>query len=122
MAQDYISNGQVYSLNSFTEIDEENKNNFIRLIEFLQDNHVRITFVFPPYHPIVYDEMKRNPQYRNVLIAEKIMKDLGKEKNISIVGSYNPSDLNFNSYDFSDGMHLNSLGVYKLLNPPPSDT
>lgn len=122
MAQDYISHGPLYSLYSFGEIDEENKNKFLRLIEFLQDNHVRITFIFPPYHPIVYEEIKRNPQYRNVLIAEKIMKDLGKEKNISIVGSYNPSDLNFTSYYFSDGMHLNSLGVYKLSSHPLSDT
>lgn len=115
LAQDYIS-GPIYSLNSFVDINIDNKNKFIKLIDFLQNNDVRITFLLPPYHPIVYNEIIRNPQYSNVLAVENMVKDIGKKKNITTIGSYDPSKQNFTSHDFSDGMHLNMQGVNKLRN------
>jgi len=115
MASDYIS-GPIYSLNSFDEIDNANKNKFMRLIDFLHKEKVQITIVLPPYHPIVYDEIKKNTKYRNVLLVEEFLKDFSLGKNISIVGSYDPLNMNLTSNDFFDGMHLNLQGVDKLRN------
>jgi len=59
----------------------------------------------PPYHPIVYNHIKNNKEYKMVDKVEMYLNDYASENNIQLVGSYNPNRFNLNSIDFYDGMH-----------------
>jgi peptidoglycan/LPS O-acetylase OafA/YrhL len=74
-----------------------------RFIEYVQKKNKKIILFLTPYHPSVY---KLSLLDRNLLnITESKFKSMAKEKNVQIVGSYNPNLCGCIAYDFYDGIH-----------------
>lgn len=103
-AQNYIRNG-VYSLERFEEIDPRYLEQFKKMVDFYKDKDVEIVFYLPPYHPLVFDYIKKQEDYRIMFDVENYLRKFAEEKNIEVVGSYDYRRLDLNKSDFHDGMH-----------------
>lgn len=113
-AQSYITNGKIYQLDDFTELNKSDIDKFCSFIKFLKRNNVEISLWFPPYHPYVYQYIEKNNKFKNVLKAEEFFREIANKENIKTFGSYNPVLCGVEESDFSDGMHLRTSGYEKV--------
>ncbi len=97
------ANGNVYSLNKFTKLD--NIELFKSFILYLKNNGVNVILYLPPYNPISYDLLSNNKKYIMINEAEKYLFAFSEKYDIKIIGSYNPHKYNLSYKDFFDGMH-----------------
>lgn len=97
----------------FESLDEGLISRFERFVDLLQSDGTRVVLFLPPFHPIVYSNLV-NSKYKVIIEAQRYFKDLSKEKNIQILGSYNPNDYQLEELDFSDGTHVLESGVEKI--------
>jgi len=109
----FYSKKPVYSLENFRKLD--NVNLFERFIGYLHSKNIKIIFFLPPYNPITYDLLIEQPEYKIINKVEKYLIQLSNDKNITILGSYNPHKYNFKNEDFSDGMHGHDSVAKKIL-------
>lgn len=110
LANAYAKANPIYALGDFKEIDEELRENFIYFIDKVSRNKINIYFWLPPYHPIVFNEIKENKKYKTALEVEKMIRIISEEYSIPIIGSYDPQHNGLSSEFFIDGMHLNYKG------------
>ncbi|MFW5737140.1 MAG: hypothetical protein ACOCXB_07325 [Halanaerobium sp.] len=103
-AQNYIRNG-VYSLENYSELNQEDLEQFEQLIEFYQQEDIEITFYLAPYHPLVYDYLEDNERYHIIYQVEEYLREFAEKNDIKVVGDYSPYDLDLGPEDFHDGMH-----------------
>lgn len=103
-AQNYIRNG-VYSLENYSEMDNDYLKKFQQLIEFYLEEEVELVFYLAPYHPLVFDYLDDNEEYQIIHQVEDYIRKFAAEKGIEVVGDYNPYELNLDQGDFHDGMH-----------------
>lgn len=115
-AKAYIA-GAVYSVEDFHALS--NTQLFEDLIGHLQNHGVTVVFFLPPYHPTVYHYLANNPKYHNILKAENYVRTFAQQKNITLLGSYNPDIYHFRSNDFTDGMHAKESVAKRIFNPHP---
>ena len=87
-------------------------NNFVRLILFHQKNR-RIILVLSPYHPKLYDRIKKESEI--FLTLEEKYKNLAAEYGVEVIGSYDPRKVGCNADEFFDGMHPNDSCMQKVL-------
>ncbi len=114
LAQVYAKANPIYALGEFEKIDNELKNAFIFFVNRLTQAGINIYFWVPPYHPIVYKEIKKSEKYKIALEVEDFIKKISKAYNVPIIGSYNPFNIGASSELFIDGMHLNYKGYAKI--------
>ena len=103
-AQNYIRNG-VYSLENYSEIDAEYRQQFEKLIEFYQSEEIELIFYLAPYHPLVYNYLEKNDKYHIIYEVEEYIRKFAAKNDIQVVGDYNPAELGLDRNDFHDGMH-----------------
>ena len=113
-AKIYIED-QIYSIESFQNLSEKIMNEFELLIEDMRKSDVKIVFVLVPYHPMVFDKIKSEEKYINVLLSENYIMQFSREHNINVLGTFNPYAINFYEFDFYDGMHCTEKGINKIL-------
>lgn len=101
----YVKGDRVYSLENFFELDISDRQNFEKFVDYLLKKNIRVIFLLPPYHPFVYAYFKDSSKFRIVEDAETYFRGIAKQKNISIVGSYDPGNIGLTENDFYDGMH-----------------
>jgi len=114
--EDLISNDPVYSLGEFNVLSTHYKNTFTEFIEYLQKKDIKIEFFLSPFHPVVYNYFKTKKAYRNVFAAENYFRNIAKQYNIKIYGSYNPAVFDLDYTYFHDGLHCNTKALNKILN------
>lgn len=95
--------GSVYSLEKYEELSKLEL--FEKFIIYLKDNEVNLYFYLTPYNPITYDILVSNEKYKIIKKVEDYLQNFAKQKNIKLVGSYNPHNYNLKYSDFFDGMH-----------------
>jgi len=100
----------VYSLYHFQHM--YNIAIFEKLINYLLEHNVRIYFYLPPYNPLAYNNIIKN--YPIIAKIEHYLKNFANEHNITVIGSYNPYDINLTIDDFFDGMHTLDSAYIKL--------
>jgi len=113
-AKIHINSDTLYSLNNFYALDPELLYKFQRFIEELKKEKSNIIFFLSPYHPMVYDHMIQNPKYSIVQKVQQYIIEYAKINRITILGSYNPSDVLLKNEDFYDGMHVQKKAIKKL--------
>ena len=107
--------GNVFSLENYKKLS--NLLLFEEFIKYLKSKNIKIIFFLPPYNPISYDILIKNPKYSIINDVEKYLIDFAEKNNIEIKGSYNPHIYNFKYTDFSDGMHGKDIVSQKIFNP-----
>lgn len=115
LAFEYTNTKSIYSLANFNELDNEIKDRFEKFILYLKSKNIEIVFILPPYHPIVYNKINSDNEYKMVNEAENYFNKVATENGIISIGSYNPYKCNFTGNDFLDGMHLKLEGTNKLV-------
>ena len=85
---------------------------FIKLLEILE-RRFDITFIMTPYHPDVF-EFKNQPVLSAIDIVEKKALEIGKIKNIKILGSFYPDSSNCNRNEFWNSNHAQVSCLKKL--------
>ena len=105
--------GKVYLLSNYNKLS--NTKLFEDFIKYLKSKDINIIFYLPPYHPLTYDILSKNPKYKYIDIVEKYLKDFAKDMDIEVKGLYNPHIYNFKNRDFSDGMHSHDLVAKRIL-------
>ncbi|MCW7480639.1 acyltransferase family protein [Leptospira kanakyensis] len=84
---------------------------FVNMLQ-QQSSKRDVVLVLTPYHPKLYEKMKnQNP---NFLKIENEFRELARENNISIIGSYNPDKVGCSVADFYDGMHPRAQCMKKV--------
>ncbi len=112
-AQKYIR-GSIYSLSRYFKMDSNLKSIFQKFIDLLQKDNVEVLFFLPPYHPLVYSYMEKNPKFSLVKDVENYVHDLGEDRKIQVYGSYNPKLAGCEETDFYDGMHPKEEAVARI--------
>jgi len=113
-AQRYIL-GDIYSVEEFNNIDALKKRELNFIILYLIKNKCNVTLYLSPYHPIVYDFLKKTSKYNNIFQSESLFQDLAHKNDLNIKGSFSPYNLNLTSKDFLDGMHPNKFTSESIL-------
>jgi len=114
-AVEYARHHPVYSLGDFSEIDMESLNLLDAFISLLKSDHVDVTLLLPPYHPVAYWMIVNNPSYRLVTRAEACFRRLGAKHGVRILGAFDPARAGLTEEDFYDGMHPKPSGMEKIL-------
>jgi hypothetical protein len=114
-AKNYIY-GNIYSIEKFSSINERYRDQFEALINFYGSKNVDVVLLLSPYHPIVYNYITKNKEYRMVKKVEGYLNEFANKSNVEIFGSYNPKKLDLNSDSFYDGMHPKEEVMEKLFN------
>lgn len=106
------TNAPVYSLEMFYKLS--NTKLFEDFIAYLQQNNIEVMLLLPPYHPITYNLLVKDPKYKIIMDVEMYLKNLASSRKLKITGSYNPQNDKFSSVDFSDGKHGKDIVMKKL--------
>lgn len=103
---------------SFTEnlykISEKTTMDFIKFVNKLQADGVRVIFFLPPYHPVSYEKIKNNPKYQMVFEAQSFFIETAKKYHVEVAGSYNPNICGCEASDFYDFHHTYGSSTKKI--------
>lgn len=108
----YLARG-LYSIEEFSEISPSILSDFNSLIDSMLSKGIVVQLFLSPYHPKIYEVIEEG--YPQVTASEKMLANLATKKNLSIVGSYNPGNLNVTGADFFDAMHCKENVIRKIL-------
>lgn len=103
--------GNIYSLENYKKL--EFLDDFHSYMKYLKEEGVKVTFFLPPYNNMAYDILKENKKYK-INEVEHYLRTYSSENNITLIGSYNPYNLDLNNMDFFDGMHVKDNGIEKI--------
>ncbi|TGK95322.1 acyltransferase [Leptospira brenneri] len=78
-----------------------------------QSQKREVALILTPYHPQLYEKMKKEKPI--FLIIEKEFRDLARENNILIIGSYDPDKVGCAADEFYDGMHPRAQCMKKVM-------
>ena len=76
---------------------------FTKLIDYLITNKKEVTLVMVPFYEESYDSTLA--QSNLILKIEELFIKLAKNKDLNIIGSYNPKILNCSKNEFYDDIH-----------------
>jgi len=116
LAADYINKKTVYGFDDFFDLDKKNKDDFISLVDYLQNENINIIFFLPPYHPTVYNYLINNEKTVVIKMVEKFIINCANKKSIQLIGSYNPQNISFIESDFYDGAHPKYEAITRIFN------
>jgi hypothetical protein len=88
------------------------KEKFEAFINFMLSDGIELVFFLPPSHPKLFEQDAH--VNNNSEEIEMYAKTFAQNKNIKILGSYNPLQANVNEEDFFDGGHLRPSGISKI--------
>jgi len=91
--------------NQFDTISPHYSKLLTAFIDYLQHKNIEVIFFISPYHPLVYNHFQNAKEYKIIIETEKFYTQLAKDKNIKIVGTYNPAKLGLSNSAFYDGPH-----------------
>lgn len=86
--------------------NEDNLEDFERLVVYLQNKGIKIEFYLPPWFPTLYQYFKSSDKYAGLVEIETSLRELGGKYNVVIHGSYNPDLCGVTEEDFADYLHL----------------
>ena len=82
---------------------KEKEELFVKLIDYLIINKKEVTLVMVPFYEESYDSTLA--QSNLIFKIEQLFKKLAKDKDLNIIGSYNPKILNCSKNEFYDDIH-----------------
>jgi hypothetical protein len=72
---------------------------------YLKANGTRVILVLIPFHPIMFEDLKSHPEFRQVLLEESYFREFAREQGISLLGAYDPGAVGCSGTEFFDGLH-----------------
>lgn len=87
---------------------------FKKLLTYLREKEVEVTFFFPPYHHKVYHQIASNSTFKAIHDTEQYYKSVAIANGIEVIGSYNPTSLKLKHLDFYDSQYIFRTAVNKI--------
>lgn len=109
-----ITETPMYSMREFTKMSSKYQTIFKHFIVYLQAKNIEVEFFISPYHPIVYDHIKKSKDYQIVFEVEKYFKQLANDHKIKLIGTYSPYIYQFNDTYFYDGFHCKEASLFQV--------
>jgi hypothetical protein len=101
----------IAELRDFQTIDQKRWDIFTSSILFLKNRGTKVIILLPPYHPIAYNFLKNNTNYKIITYVENNVKIWSKKNNIPVIWSYDPILCGYDESDFYDATHLRRKSV-----------
>ncbi|MEI8064223.1 MAG: hypothetical protein WCH84_09190 [Verrucomicrobiota bacterium] len=95
-------------------LDPDGKIKLNTFLDMLQHDGVQPVLFVPPYHPQAYKLMLNSEKSRIIVEEQKYFEALAKRRGLTLVGSYNPSDLALTETDFHDGSHPRADAIRRI--------
>jgi hypothetical protein len=97
-------------------IDPIAKHRFEVFLDSITRDGVHVIIFLSPFHPITKSRMIKMKEYSGVDKLENYLQSLSVNKNISVMGSYDPKKCGCKENEFFDGHHIKQSCVDKILN------
>jgi phosphatidylserine/phosphatidylglycerophosphate/cardiolipin synthase-like enzyme len=105
------------------EVDRGLEKDFSNFLALLKKDGVEVVIYLPAFHPLRYQIMngmdeKYAFKYRKHAFeeVEKAIRSVAKNRDVTVVGSYDPAQAHIGETEFMDGVHQRSeAGVRRLL-------
>lgn len=113
----FATNADRHRYGNYARLDPELWQFFERWLEQCAGvGQAEVWLLLPPYHPAIYTKITAHPknQLRRV---EQRCRDLAKKKGYRLFGSYAPGSAGVGEAHFTDGDHLTTSGLQRLLAP-----
>ena len=102
---------------SWDNIDEFKRLLFERLVDVMIENGSEVQFIISPYNPRIFDRVSENPEYAIVLECENYLRDFAAERNIMVLGSFDPEKCGIDSDGFIDALHISNETTKDFVEP-----
>lgn len=96
----------IYCCGNYEEISAELLYDFERLLLFLDDNGVDVSFYLPPYAAPMYDYICTEEYYKSILRIEEWVMEYSAKQGIQVYGSYDPRSIGLELTDLYDAYHV----------------
>lgn len=96
----------VYRMTDYRGIDENSMSLFSDLIDYLQEQGVKVILYLPPYSPMLYDYIESEEMYQITLEVEARIRELAARKQTALYGSYDPAGSGLEMTDLYDVYHV----------------
>lgn len=113
----FLARDPIYSMGDFYEIDEGYLALFRLFLDDLQAQDIRVILFLAPYHPDVHVFMASHDDYAILSDVEDLIRAVAMERDVPLLGSYDPARYGLSSRDFFDGMHPRPDTVARLFAP-----
>ena len=105
--------GKSFWMDDFTHPSLKTKELLEKLLIETKTLDIEIEFCLIPFHPIVYNYLEiKKPAIHE---TETLIREISKDHNIQVYGSYNPIISKVTNIDFYDGMHLRLEAISRIL-------
>lgn len=106
LTESAIGEQVVYRMTEYHGVDEKNMTLFSDLIDYLQEQGVKVILYLPPYSPILYDYIESEEMYQITLEVEEQIQKLAVQKQTALYGSYDPEKSGLEMTDLYDVYHI----------------
>jgi hypothetical protein len=102
-------------------IEQQGVAAFEKLLDFLSDKGVEVTFVQPPFNPVFWDAVQASPYLDGLKKMEAMTREIASRRGIKIVGGFNPYKVGCTSEQFIDAEHANPTCLKHIFDQYGSD-
>lgn len=99
----------------FHELSSKEIDHWCKLIEYIQQQGIKLYFFETCYHPVLYKSLATEKRYDGARQAMMFIPELAKEYGIEIIGTYDPARYDFSDPDFLDALHMCRSSYRKIL-------
>jgi len=117
-----ITETPMYAMREFKQLSPKYQTIFKHFIDYLQKKNIEVEFFISPYHPIVYDFIKKSKDYQIVFEVEKYFNQFAAERKLKLIGTYSPYVYHFNDSAFYDGFHCRESALQKVFEQEAKDS
>ncbi|WP_155717161.1 hypothetical protein [Leptospira santarosai] len=97
---------QNYTLADFNSLGHFELELFYSLIQTMIDNGITPVFFLSPHHHSVFEYMSKRSEGKKIKDVEMLLRKYAKEKDILIIGSYDPYQVPCGSDEYMDEHHM----------------
>ena len=84
-------------------------------LDEMQQNGATVSIFLPPFNNAYYDHIKtQTDNYVQILSVEPLVRQMAEEREIQVIGSYDPWSCGLTQLDFYDGLHCSSEAVERF--------
>lgn len=99
----------------YHELSSKEIDRWRKLIEFIQQQGIKLYFFESCYHPVLYKSLATEKRYDGARQAMLFIPELAKEYGIEMIGTYDPARYDFSDPDFLDALHMCRSAYRKVL-------
>jgi hypothetical protein len=111
----YVTTRPISTLEDYGTLDLSDEAFLDRFVGLLQEDGVRVVLLLIPFHPVAYDVIRNDANYRRVFDAERFVRQMGARQHVIVAGSYDPEIAGCSESDFYDALHAKHGCVEHIL-------